>query len=43
MYLFYWTSFVDSEGKIYFWDDIYGWDQRLTQALEAAPVQMAAN
>jgi murein L,D-transpeptidase YcbB/YkuD len=42
MYLFYWTSFVDSEGKIYFWDDIYGWDARLTQALEAAPVQMAA-
>ena len=42
MYLFYWTSFVDSEGKVYFWDDIYGWDKRLTAALEQAPVQMAS-
>jgi murein L,D-transpeptidase YcbB/YkuD len=42
MYLFYWTSFVDGEGKIYFWDDIYGWDKRLTAALADAPVQMAA-
>ena len=42
MYLFYWTSFVDSQGGVYFWDDIYGWDQRLTAALDQAPVQMAA-
>lgn len=43
MYLFYWTSFVDSQGGVYFWDDIYGWDKRLTAALDNAPVQMAAN
>ncbi|MBW3560399.1 MAG: L,D-transpeptidase family protein [Proteobacteria bacterium] len=43
MYLFYWTSFVDSKGGVYFWDDIYGWDKRLTAALDNAPVQMAAN
>jgi murein L,D-transpeptidase YcbB/YkuD len=42
MYLFYWTSFVDSQGGVYFWDDIYGWDKRLTAALADAPVQMAA-
>jgi murein L,D-transpeptidase YcbB/YkuD len=43
MYLFYWTSFVDSGGGVYFWDDIYGWDKRLTAALSDAPVQMAKN
>jgi murein L,D-transpeptidase YcbB/YkuD len=42
MYLFYWTSFVDGQGIVYFWDDIYGWDKRLTAALEDAPVQMAS-
>lgn len=43
MYLFYWTGFVDSQGGVYLWDDVYGWDGKLTAALQGAPVQMAAN
>jgi murein L,D-transpeptidase YcbB/YkuD len=42
MYLFYWTSFVDGEGKVYFWDDIYGWDNRLVTALADTPTRMAS-
>lgn len=42
MYLFYWTAFVDGEGKVYFWDDIYDWDQRLTAALADSPTRLAA-
>lgn len=43
MYLFYWTAFVDGDGKVYFWDDIYDWDQRLVTALaDGGPTRMAA-
>jgi murein L,D-transpeptidase YcbB/YkuD len=37
MYLLYWTAFVDSQGGVYFWEDIYSWDSRLLAALEKAP------
>jgi len=42
MYLFYWTAFVDGKGGVYFWDDIYGWDQRLVTALADQPTRMAS-
>lgn len=42
MYLLYWSAYVDDKGGVYLWDDIYGWDGRLTTALNAAGAQLAA-
>ena len=33
VYLLYTTAVVDPEGRIYFYDDIYGHDARLARAL----------
>ena len=43
MYLLYWTAFVDTQGGVYFWDDIYGWDSRLLAALEQSPTLASAD
>jgi murein L,D-transpeptidase YcbB/YkuD len=36
LYVLYWTARVDPAGLVAFSPDIYGWDQKLTEALDAA-------
>lgn len=40
VYLMYWTTWVDSHGKIQFADDIYGLDNKLLQEIKAANVNI---
>lgn len=35
VYLFYWTAWVDEKGRVSFYEDIYGYDAPLQQALQS--------
>lgn len=36
LYVLYWTAVVDIAGQVEFRPDVYGWDEKLTEALKAA-------
>ncbi len=44
VFLLYWTSYVGSDGTMYFLDDPYGWDAQLADKIESrAQAQQIAN